>query len=237
MNKAFVFRSKLTCIIVLAAIVAMASPVMMAAQDAAQKPLVLVFTATFASRIGLGPSMQYEFQAEGFLPATKTAMAWGKEYCPQNVLVSLVPKLMGPQETLTATFAPRVGLGPSMQYEFQVPAGASPQEDSFLRTVRAALAWGDEYCPQNILVVLLSRSQPTQETGSAPVVVTPAVRVNPGLAAPGQFVFTAKLVSRDSGLAMQREVKAGSLLRAAVDTLTWNQKYFPDYVLYSMTQN
>jgi hypothetical protein len=236
MSKRFGFASKLTCIIALAALVALASPVLLAAQDAVQKPLVLIFTATFAPKAGQGPSLQYEFQADSFLRATRVALAWGNEYCPQNALVSLVPKLVAPQETFTATFEPKVGKGPSLQYEFQAGEGRSvqyaSQADSFLRAIRVALAWGKEYCPQNVLVSLVPKSQAPQEA------VTPIARVNPaGLVAQVQLVFTARFVSRDSGLAIQQEVQTHSFLRAARETLSWSKEHCPEYVLFSLVQN
>lgn len=232
------FASKLTCIIALAAIVALASPVSLAAQEAGQKPLVLIFTATFAPIVGFGPSMQYEFQADSILPATTVAMAWGEEYCPQNVLVSLVPKSLAPQETITATFAPKVGLGPSMMYQFQLAEKPPILGDRFLQTVRAALAWGKEYCPQNILVALLPESQYPQGASSTQDALSPMVRANPqGLPAQSQPVFTAKFVSRDSGLVMQKEVQSDTLLRAAGATLAWGKIHCPEFVLYSLVQN
>ena len=227
--------SKLVCIIALITIVVLASPVSLAAQEAGQKPLTLMFTATFAPKAGLGPSMQYEFQADSFMPATKIAMAWGEEYCPQNVLVSLLPKSIAPQETIRASFAPKVGLGPSMMYEFQLAQGPPVLGDRFLQIIRAALAWGKEYCPQNFLVSLLPESQ-YAHAPSAPDAAMP--RLNPdGLPAPGQFVFTAKFVSRDTGLVMQREFQADTLLRAAGVTLAWGKIHCPEYVLYSLVQN
>ena len=243
MKKEFAVYSKLTCIIVLAAIVALASPVLLAAQVAVQTPLSLVFTATFAPKDGLhvhgGPSMQYEFQAEGYLPATKVALAWGKIYCPQNVLVSLVPKSVVPQETYTAIFNPKVGLGPSMYYEFQVADGpsAKQQEDRFLQTIRVALGWGKEYCAQNVLVSLLRKSEAPHGTGFTQEAVTPNVGVNQEGLVPSQFVFTTKFISRDTGLVIQQEVQADSLLHAARQTLAWSKQHCPEHVLFSIVRD
>lgn len=238
MKKEFAVCSKLTRIIVLASIVALASPVLLAAQVAAQKPLSLVFIATFAQKIGLGSSMQYEFQAEGFLPATKVAMAWGKQYSPQNVLVSLVPKLLVPGEIYTATFAPKVGEGPSMQYEFQVAQGPSTNDERFLRTIRVALGWGKEYCPQNVLVSFVPKSRAPQETSFTQEAVTSngGVRLD-GLLTPGQFVFTTRFVSRESGLVIQQELQATSFIQAARQTLAWSKQHCPEHVLFSIIQN
>jgi hypothetical protein len=244
MKKEFAVCSKLTCIVVLAAIVALASPVLLAAQVVVQKPLSLVFTATFAPKIGLGPSLQYEFLAEGFLPATKVAMAWGKQYSQQNVLVSLVPKALVPGEIYTATFAPKVGEGPSMQYEFQVAQGPSTGKDPsanderFLRTMRAALGWGKEYCPQNVLVSFVPKSRTPQETSLTQDAVTSNVGVRQdGLLTPGQFVFTTRFVSRDTGLVMEQELPAASLIQAARQTLAWGKQHCPEHVLFSIIQN
>lgn len=235
--KGFIFTSKLTCIIALAALIALASPMSLAQvtnppQVGVQKPLVLVFTATFAPRVGEGPSMQYEFQANSFLLATRIAMAWGKEYCPQNVLVSLVPKSVAPQEIYTATFEPKVGTGPSLQYEFQMGKEPSMQQaDSFLRSVRVVLDWGHEYWPQHVLVAFVPKSQGPQEA------VSPVVGVNMTGPIGAQLVFTARFVSRESGLVMQQEVKAQSFLRAAKATLDWHRQHCPEHVLFSLVQN
>ena len=238
MKKEFAICSRLTCIVVLAAIVALVSPALLAAQVVVQKPLTLVFTATFAPKIGLGPSMQYEFQAEGFLPATKIAMAWGRQYSPQNILVSLVPKSLVPGETYTATFDPKVGEGPSMQYEFQVAQGPSTNDERFLRTMRVALGWGKEYCPQNVLVSFVPKSRAPQETSFTQEAVTSngGVRLD-GLLTPGQFVFTTRFVSRDSGLVMQQELPAASLIQAVRQTLAWGKQHCPEHVLFSIIQN
>jgi hypothetical protein len=242
-SKLFVFASRLTCIITLAAVVALASPVSMTAQVTTfpqvdvQKPLVLFFTAIFAPKVGEGPSIQYEFQADSFLLAARVAMAWGKEYCPQNVLVSLVPRSVAPQETLIATFEPKVGDGPSLQYEFQLGDGPSVlsgfQAERFLRAIRIALLWGKEYCPQNVLVSLVPKAQGPQETNSTQEAVTPIVPVN----SIAQVVFTARFLSRDSGLVIQQEVLADSFLRAARATLAWSKVHCPEYVLLSLVQN
>ena len=238
MKKEFAICSRLTCIVVLAAIVALVSPALLAAQVVVQKPLTLVFTATFAPKIGLGPSMQYEFQAEGFLPATKIAMAWGRQYSPQNILVSLVPKSLVPGETYTATFDPKVGEGPSMQYEFQVAQGPSTNDERFLRTMRVALGWGKEYCPQNVLVSFVPKSRAPQEASFTQEAVTSNLGVRQdGLLTPGQFVFTTRFVSRDSGLVTQQELQAASLIQAARQTLAWGKQHCAEHVLFSIIQN
>src|SRR5712671_993950 len=160
MNK----KIRVTKLTALLALAMMAFIGQMCAQQTVQKPLVLIYTATFAPKAGEGPSIQHELQADSFLGADKLAMAWGQEYCPQNVLVSLTPKSVGPQEILTATFAPKVGDGPSLQFEFTVGTGPSVasgfQVDSFLRAIRMALSWGKEFCPQNVLVSLVPSQGP-----------------------------------------------------------------------------
>jgi hypothetical protein len=228
--KALVVRSpKLTCIIVFLALMALASPVSLAAQEI-QKPFVLVFTATFQPKVGLGPSVQYEFQADSLLHATNVALGWGTEYWPQHVLVALVPKAMESQETYTAIFDPRVGEGPSMLYEFQMgePSAQGFQVDSVLRAIRIVLSWSKEYCPQHILVALVPKTPDSQNM----------VRVNPtGSVAQSPSVFTATFVSRDSGLAVQQEFQSHSFLRAVTKSLAWSKDRFPGYVLLSVVQN
>jgi hypothetical protein len=230
MRIAVVRSPKVTCIIVLLALVALASPVSLVAQEI-QKPLAFVFTATFEPKVGLGPSVQYEFQADSLLHATNVALGWAKEYWPQHMLVALTPKGMEAQETYTATLDPRVGEGPSMQYEFQMVEPSAQhgfQADSVLRAIRIVLGWSKEYCPQHILVALLPKTQPPQDI----------VRVNPtGLVAQSPTVFTATFVSRDSGLAIQQELQAHSFLRAVTKSLAWSKYHFPDYVLLSIVQN
>jgi len=121
-------------------------------------------------------------------------------------------------------------------YEFQLGERPPILGDRFLQIIRAALAWGKEYCPQSVLVSLLPESQSTQEAPAARDAALP--RVNPdGLPMPGQFVFTAKFVSRDSGLVMQREFQSDTLLRAAGATMAWGKIHCPEYVLYSLVQN
>jgi hypothetical protein len=235
--KGFIFASKLTCIVALAALIALASPMSLAqinpSQVVVQKPLVLVFTATFAPKVGEGPTVQYEFQADSFLLGTRLAMAWGKEYCPQNVLVSLVPRAVATQEIYTATFEPKVGKGPSLQYEFHMDNGSSngTQADSFLRAIRMCLDWGHEYWPQHVLVSFVPKSQGPQEA------VSPVVGVNMAGPIGAQVVFTARMVSRESGLVMQQEFKAQSFLGATRATLNWSKVHCPEHVLFSLVLN
>lgn len=241
-NRGFLF-SIMTCVVALLVLGVLTSSVSLAAQPAksrqqdVQKPLLLVFTATFAPKVGEGPSMQYEFQADTFLGATKIAQDWGKEYCPQNILVSLIPYPMDPQETYVAIFAPKVGEGPTMQYEFQVGGGPSAQSglqaDSFVRAFRVALGWGDEYCPQNILVSFMPKSQP-DETNATPQAAPGIKQV--ALVTLGQHVFNASFVSRDTGLVMRQQVQAHTFLRAVKQTLAWSKVHSPEYVLFSVVQ-
>ena len=235
--KAFIFASKLTCIIALVALIVLATPMSLAQltnspQIVVQKPLNLIFTATFAPKVGVGPTMQYEFQADSFLLGTRLATAWGIEYWPQHVLVSLVPRSVAPQEIYTATFEPRVGEGPSLQYEFQMDSVPSVQNgtqpDSFLRAMRLCLNWGHEYWPQHVMVSFVPKSQD---------VVTTVVGLDMGVPIGTQLVFTARFVSRDSGLVMQQEVKAQSFLQAASANLAWNKKHCPEHVFFSLVQN
>lgn len=222
-----------TFIIVLIALMTLASTLSLTAQQTnpTQKPFVLVFTATFEPRVGLGPSVQYEFQADSLLHATNVALGWGTEYWPQHMLVALTPKAMEAQETYTAIFDPRVGEGPSRLYEFQMGEPSAQhgfQTDSVLRAIRIVLGWSKEYCPQHILVALVPKTPPPQNM----------VRVNPtGLVAQSPSVFTATFVSRDSGLAIQQELQAHSFLRAVTKSLAWSKYHFPDYVLLSVVQN
>ena len=238
--KAFIFASKLTCIVTLAALVVLASSMSLAQaanppQLTVQKPLALVFTATFGPKVGEGPSMQYEFQADSLLAATQLAMSWGKEYCPQNVLMSLVPRAVAPQEIFLATFEPKVGKGPSLQYEFQMDNGPSVQNvtqaDSFLRAIRLCLDWGHEYWPQHVMVSFVPKSQGPQEA------LSPVVGANMAGTIGSQRVFTARFISRDSGLVIQQEVKALSFLAAVRTTLNWSKLHCPEHVLFSVVQN
>ena len=240
----FVFTSELIFVIALAILFTMTSPLLLAAQSTpseqqnVQKPLVLVFTATFAPKVGDGPSLQYDFQAESLLRATSAAQDWAKEYCPQNVLVSLVPKLVVPKETYSAIFQPKVGAGPTLLYEFQVAVPPSAQygiqTDRFLLAIRSVLDWGWEYWPQHVLVTFVPKSQ-AQET-NAPVVVDSTIRGNsvpPG----APLVFTASFLSRDTGLVIQQEVRATSFLRAVRQTVAWSKQHCPEHVMFSLVQH